>query len=268
MRSSAIVSALALAASALSPAVAATPVAYGSGTLALAGDTLTAFGILQPLAEANGSVVRGTYDSDAYAYTSAEWEVPATVAAWNLSAGGPVLQQVAFSGGLTLTAPFMRGVSTGGALTVSDLAIDFDLRRVSAMVSGDNGLATGRVDLFTWFEPENRSVTVTPFNRFLCCEGTPPNAERASFSYLVSDLQLTTEGEGAISQGLGLETDGIGRLALMGQPFGTLAVNVTLEGDLGQFTTPVPEPSTWAMMGVGLLAVAGLSRRRRQTLNA
>lgn len=263
MHKIALIPILALSLGALSPAFAATPVASGSATLVLGGDMLEAVSIGMLTGVARGSELRATYDEDGGIYSAIDWTIPASTAAWVAAAGVPALQQVSFTGDLAVTAPFLRGVSTGGSVTISDLAVDFDLRRVSAMVSGDNDLTTGRVDLFTWFEPETQSVTVTPYNRFLCCEGTPPNAERASFSYLISDLRLTLDGQDALAQGLGLTTEDRGFLQVFREPFGSLAVNVTLEGELGQFTTPVPEPSTWALTGMGLLVLAGVARRRK-----
>lgn len=43
---------------------------------------------------------------------------------------------------------------------------------------------------------------------------------------------------------------------------GTYTLNVTQIGS----TAPVPEPSTWAMMGLGVLAMVGISRRRKHQI--
>lgn len=45
-------------------------------------------------------------------------------------------------------------------------------------------------------------------------------------------------------------------------PFGAVRYQWDVTGSV-QNLAPVPEPTTWAMMGAGLLAVAGMARRRR-----
>ena len=45
---------------------------------------------------------------------------------------------------------------------------------------------------------------------------------------------------------------------------GVLHAYTISEAELGNYTAPVPEPSRWALMAGGLLALGGLARRRSQ----
>lgn len=78
------------------------------------------------------------------------------------------------------------------------------------------------------------------------------NGQTASFSTTLSKLNLTTDAATRIATLAG--SSGLVGF-LQGIDFGTYAVSATV--------TAVPEPSTYAMVGLGLMAVGFVARRRR-----
>jgi hypothetical protein len=66
-------------------------------------------------------------------------------------------------------------------------------------------------------------------------------------------LSITTAGFNVFTQSLGLLTLGVGALQTV-DDFGTITSTINVSA--------VPEPSVYALMGVGLVAVGLVSRRR------
>ena len=73
--------------------------------------------------------------------------------------------------------------------------------------------------------------------------------------YSVSGLTLTADGLEAFTRGLGLQS--FGAAALTGQNLGSLSLDL----HYGHSVAAVPEPSAWAMMGIGLVAWIYLHHR-------
>lgn len=155
-------------------------------------------------------------------------------------------------GGVTLTAPVRKSVSSGGQLTVTDLNADLSTRTIYADIIGGNGVGT-LSHLALW-----HIARIT---------GSPALSGDGSLTTLYG-LSLTTEGFNAFSQSLGLLP--LGKSALMDvTDFGTITTYI--EPPLLSHTpltppwyvSPTPEPSTYAMMGLGLVGLT-LARRRRQ----
>lgn len=158
-------------------------------------------------------------------------------------------------GGVTLTAPVLRSVSSGGQLTVTDLNADLSTQTIYADIIGANGVGTlshlalwhvARITGSTKFYGAYGGLAVTTF----------------------SGLSLTSEGLNAFTQSLGLLT--LGKSVLMGvTDFGTLTAYVNTEPPLLShppltppwYVSPTPEPSTYALMGLGLIGLVAARRR-------
>lgn len=159
-------------------------------------------------------------------------------------------------GGVTLTAPVRKSVSSGGQLTVTDLNADLSTRTIYADIIGANGVGT-LSHLALW-----HVASITGSTNFYGTYGGPAITT-------FSGLSLTSEGLDAFTQSLGLLT--LGQSALMGVTnFGTLTAYVNTEPPLLShppltppwYVSPTPEPSTYALMGLGLIGVAVAKRRR------
>lgn len=206
----------------------------GTGTLTFDAGLIGALG-------AGGTVVSGVAPAT---YNAALGAVAAPVTGITLDATN-TLTNVFSAGGALQTAP-VNFAGKGGNVTIKNLEVVFDTTEtgtVYASVSGANGLtANDRLAMWT-FTSTSGSSQVTAANY-------------ASFTGQVDNLYITAAGKAALIQGLGLNAIGQGVLAGI-DSYGTLSTNAVF--------APVPEPSTYALMGVGLAAAGLIARRRAKT---
>lgn len=184
-----------------------------------------------------------TKDSDGF-YTSVSASAPLTTVTYNPA--NLEIFGVGSSGGLTMTAPYLKSVTTGGTLTVTDLRADLSAQTIYATVIGGNGVGTLN-DMALWH-----------FSGLSSQNGPYLTAT-------ITGLSITTQGFDAFTKSLGLLP--LGKSALNGvTDFGTitstLVSNVLDMPPAPWFVTSVPEPSSYALMGLGLIGLAAAKRRR------
>jgi len=216
----------------------------GAASLSFSADLLGALDTGKVSVAAYGAAQSAvTKDSDGF-YTSVSASAPLTTVTYdpsNLEIFG-----VGTSGGLVMTAPVLKSVSSGGSLTVTDLRADLSAQTIYATVIGGNGVGTLN-DMALWHFSGLSSQT----SQYLTAT--------------ITGLSITTQGFDAFTKSLGLLP--LGKAALNGvTDFGTITStmvsNVLDMPPAPWFVTSVPEPSTYALMGLGLIGMVAAKRRR------
>ncbi|WP_290874164.1 PEP-CTERM sorting domain-containing protein [Aquabacterium sp.] len=87
------------------------------------------------------------------------------------------------------------------------------------------------------------------------------NAALGTGLLTTGSLNLTSSSATAVLSAFGLSTSALYVGFLQGVNFGTLKVDVTAAASV---TPSVPEPGTYALMGLGLVGIAAVARRRQQ----
>ena len=213
----------------------------GSGALSFSADLLGALDTGKVTVANYGSATTSVLkDTDGY-YASVTASAPIT--ALTIDSTNYAVLSAATTGGATQTAPVLKSVSSGGSLTVTDIQADLTSKTIYATIIGGNGVGT-----ITNFALWNYSTLVGPTSY------TGPG----QYVDDISGLSLTTDGAAKFSASLGLLN--LGKAALNGiADYGTIhsVINTTLV-----LAPDVPEPSTYALMGLGLVGIAFAARRK------
>jgi hypothetical protein len=176
-------------------------------------------------------------DTDGF-YSQVSASAPIT--ALTIDTGTNAVLGAATSGGATQTAPVLKSVSSGGSLTVTDLNVDLANKKIYATLIGGNGVGT-LTNFYLW---DIGSIT-----------GATSVAGPGTYTTTLSGLSITSDGFNKFTQALGLRS--LGKAALTGvTDFGVVTSTIVA-------TAAIPEPSSYALMGLGLAGMGLVARRRR-----
>lgn len=139
--------------------------------------------------------------------------------------------------------------SDGGALSLANFGLDFKRNVLTADLGTVDGKITKSFDIFNF--------TVTQ-GLHLSTKGG------LSMQMQLDNMMLTQQAQSAFTWSLAL--DEIAQAGLPTLNFGSLSVDINPSLRFGLSSKPlvsaVPEPSSWGMLVVGMLAVSVISRRR------
>jgi len=168
-------------------------------------------------------------------------------------------------GGMNFSQPALNALSTSGTLSLTDLYADLSTGTVYGSVKGANGVGSqSSVALWQAKQISGSSSTANPppcVNVVALCQTGDTIITHAE----LQGLALTTLGQAIFQRSLGLLPTGQEFLNVVSNNVGTITVNAVFSVPTDYRLTPagaVPEPSTWALMGLGLIGLCGASRRK------
>lgn len=204
----------------------------GTATLSFSNDVLIAFSLGQVT---NSAVSPATY---------VEPTVTVGISTLTLeSSNGEVLGLTTTGGARQVALAGLTG--TGGFAEITNIKVDVVGKVLFADVIGANGLV-----------PQSQ---IPLFNIGTITGTTAWNTLPGTFVAGAEGLTLTTQGAAALTQALGLNAFGSNVLRNIGN-FGSSVVTVNVG--------PIPEPSTYALIALGLGAAGVAARRRRVAVAA
>jgi PEP-CTERM motif len=231
----------------------------GSGTLTFSQDLLDTLN-LGVVGVTGVAPATPTITGPVGGYTSASAAAPVLSLTGNGTGADITITGVGTAGGATQTVTLDSvdaGVANGtGFVTIKDLRVDLVNQDVYATIVGDNGVGT-QENVKVWRYQEILGDTTFNLDAIIAAGGT------YTANTTLRNLQIYSGAYNLLVQGTNLS--GLGADALAGVNngaigYGTITSAITVS--VSKVTPAVPEPGTYALMGVGLAAIGFVARRK------